>query len=192
MRNINILRILNLCLLLLACSVSNATSLYNKSTYESIVSDHVATNVGDSITVLIYEEASAGADAQLDAHKATDLSVGVTDTTAPERRGISIGSGYDGGAGVSRAGNLLASITARVIAIDSNGELKIQGNQKIELNEDVQTISLEGYVRREDIAADNTIASTRLSNANISYLAEGTLADRQKPGWLTQIFHWIF
>jgi len=170
----------------------SATSLYKESTYESIIGDHRAGKIGDSITVLIYEEATAGADSQLDTHKATDVSVAVTDTSAPNRLGISLGSGYDGGGGVSRAGNLLASITARVIEVGANGEMKIEGNQVIELNEDTQTISLVGYIRKEDIDTDNTVASTRLSNANISYVAEGTLADRQSPGWLTRIFHWIF
>ena len=169
-----------------------ATSLFRENTYKSIVGDHIATKVGDSITVLIYEKASAGADSQLDAHKSTDLSIGLTDSTGSERRGISLGSGYDGGGGITRAGNLLASITARVTEIDTNGEMKIEGNQQIVLNEDTQTISLLGYIRREDIGADNTIASTRLSNASISYVAEGTLADRQSPGWLTRVFHWIF
>lgn len=169
-----------------------ATSLYKESSYVSIVGDHIASKVGDSITVLIYEKASAGADSQLEAKKSTDLSIGFTGSTGPERRGISLGSGYDGGGGITRAGNLLASITARVIEMDANGEMKIEGNQQIVLNEDTQTISLTGYIRREDIGFDNTVASTRLSNANISYLAEGTLADRQSPGWLTRIFHWIF
>jgi len=170
----------------------DATSLYKEAVYESIIGDHVASKIGDSITVLIYEEATAGADSQLDTRKSTDLSVAVTDTNAPNRLGVSLGSGYDGGGGVSRAGNLLASITARVIEVSENGEMKIEGNQVIELNEDTQTISLVGYIRKEDIDTDNTVASTRLSNANISYVAEGTLADRQTPGWLTRIFHWIF
>lgn len=170
----------------------NATSLYKESSYESIIGDHIADKIGDSITVLIYEKASAGADSDLETHKSTDLTLGYTGANGTQRRGLNIGSGYDGGGGLSRAGNLLASITARVTKIENNGEMKIEGNQQIVLNEDTQTISLIGYVRSEDIENDNTIASTRLSNASISYLAEGTLADRQSPGWLTRIFHWIF
>ncbi len=187
----NILTGLLAMLVLLPAQLS-ATSLFNEEDYTPIASDRIAHKVGDSITVLIYEKAQAGADAHLGTDKSTDFTVGVTDRTAPERLGVSLASGYDGGGGVTRGGNLLASITARVIEIDANGELKIEGNQEIELNEDKQVIKLVGFVRKEDIEADNTVVSSRLSNASISYVAEGTLADRQSPGWLTRFFHWIF
>jgi flagellar L-ring protein precursor FlgH len=148
--------------------------------------------VGDSITVLIYESTTASASANADTSKETAVAVGVVDTTAPENRSLGIESTFNGGGDLSRSGNLLARITATIIEITDNGELVVSGEQYIELNEDKQTITLSGRLRKEDIGPNNTVISTRLSDAKIKYMAEGALADRQKPGWITRFFNWIY
>jgi flagellar L-ring protein FlgH len=169
-----------------------ATSLYTENKYVSMIGDRVAKNVGDNLTVLIYEKTSASADADTKTSEVTDVSLSGADNEGAERRAIGLGTAYKGSGGVSRAGNLLASITATVVEVNDNGELLIEGNQFIELNEDKQTITLKGRLRIEDIGKNNTVISSRLSDAKITYLAEGTLADRQKPGWLSRFFNWIF
>lgn len=179
-------------LLVLTPLLANATSLYDRDQYVSLVSDRVAKRIGDNVTVLIYETTSASASANSDTQKEMAASVGVVDTTEPEQRALGIESSFNGGGDVNRSGNLLARITATVIDITDNGELVVKGSQHIEMNEDEQTISLEGRLRPEDIGPNNTVLSTRLSDAEIRYLAEGALADRQKPGWLTRFFNWIF
>jgi flagellar L-ring protein FlgH len=44
-------------------------------------------------------------------------------------------------------------------------------------------------VRPDDIAPDNTIVSTRLANAKISYSGTGELANSQSMGWLSRFFN---
>ena len=173
-------------------SQATATSLYSDEDYSSLVSDRIARKVGDSITVLIYESTTASASANADTSKETGVAVGVVDTTAPENRSLGIESTFNGGGDLNRSGNLLARITATIVEITDNGELVVAGEQYIELNEDKQTITLSGRLRKEDIGPNNTVISTRLSDAKIKYLAEGTLADRQKPGWITRFFNWIY
>jgi flagellar L-ring protein FlgH len=172
---------------------SYATSMYSESNYVSLVSDKVARNIGDGVTVLIYESASASASNNTETNRKTDVKVGVVDANQnPDNRSIGIDSNFNGGGDLNRTGNLLAKITARIKEIDDNGEMLIEGQQFIELNDDKQTITLSGRIRKEDIGPNNTVVSTRLSDAKIKYLTEGTLADRQKPGWITRFFDWIF
>ena len=179
------------CLMMLA-PVTQAGGLYDEEAYVSLVSDHIAKHIGDSITVLIYETTAASATANTDTSRNTAVSGNVVDTGGPDSRKLGLGSDFSGSGGVNRKGKLLASITARVVDIDDSGELLVEGKQFIEMNEDKQTITLSGRLRQSDIGANNTVISTRLSDARISYLSEGTLADQQKPGWITRLFNWIF
>lgn len=185
-------QILQILIFMSVTGLVQATSLYNEDEYSSLVSDRIAKQVGDSVTVLIYETTTASASANADTSKETAVAAGVVDTQGPENRSLGIESTFNGGGDLSRSGKLLARITATIVEVTENGELRIEGQQYIELNEDKQTIALSGRLRKEDIGPNNTVISTRLSDAKIKYLAEGTLADRQKPGWITRFFNWIY
>ena len=52
----------------------------------------------------------------------------------------------------------------------------------IDVNDEKQEIRLEGKVRPIDIAENNTIQSTRIADAKISYMGDGVLGEKQKPG----------
>ncbi|MCW8932931.1 MAG: flagellar basal body L-ring protein FlgH [Gammaproteobacteria bacterium] len=185
--------ILILLLFVFTMSLAHATSMYNEEEYQALVSDPIAMKVGDSITVLIYETASASASTSADTSKETGIAVGGINTFVdPDNQSFDIESTFNGGGDLSRSGKLLAKITTTVMEIAENGEMLIQGQQNIEINEDTQTITLSGRIRKEDISSDNTIVSTRLSDAKIKYIAEGTLADRQKPGLITSFLNWIY
>ena len=47
-------------------------------------------------------------------------------------------------------------------------------------------------VHMEDISADNTVISTRLADAQISYVGHGLLGRQQKPGLITRFLGWLF
>ena len=79
-----------------------------------------------------------------------------------------------------------------VSAVLANGELLVSGEQFIELNNDSQEIKVSGRVRPLDILANNTVLSTRLADAKISFTGEGLLVNRAKPGVITQIINWLF
>jgi flagellar L-ring protein precursor FlgH len=46
-------------------------------------------------------------------------------------------------------------------------------------------------VRPQDIGTDNTVISTRLSQAKIEMSGQGLLAEKQKPGILTRFLSWL-
>ena len=53
-------------------------------------------------------------------------------------------------------------------------------------------IKFTGVVRPDDIAANNTIPSNRVANAEIRVEGKGTISRTQKPGFFTQILQSIF
>ena len=40
-----------------------------------------------------------------------------------------------------------------------------------------------------DIGPENTVPSTKVADAKISYSGKGTLADANRPGWLSRFFN---
>jgi flagellar L-ring protein precursor FlgH len=69
-----------------------------------------------------------------------------------------------------------------------NGLLEVRGEKWLQLNRGNEYIRISGLVRKEDIAPDNSILSTRVADVRIAYSGTGTLANTNEAGWLTQFF----
>src|SRR6202012_1920401 len=64
------------------------------------------------------------------------------------------------GEGQSTQGNSLAgSLTVTVMEVQQNGNLVVQGDKTLKLNQGDEFVHVSGTVRREDIASDNSITS---------------------------------
>ena len=76
-----------------------------------------------------------------------------------------------------------------VVAVQANGNLVVQGEKWININQGEEYIRLRGIVRPNDISPDNTISSERVANADIQYSGDGTLNDANEQGWLAKFFN---
>lgn len=95
---------------------------------------------------------------------------------------------FDASGTTKRSGNLAATITVRVIEVLPGGQLKIAGSREVMVNNERQYITLSGMVRSQDVAWDNSILSTSIADARISYSGVGVVNDRQRPGWAMRLF----
>jgi flagellar L-ring protein precursor FlgH len=171
---------------------ARADSLFNEATYRPIMSDHRSFDTGQSLTVLIYEQASAASSADTDTNRSTDISGEVRGNDNRNTGSLNLSNNFEGGGTISRSGKLMASVTVTITDKLDSGELLIAGEQVIEFNNEKQHIRLSGRVRPEDIDANNTILSTRVADARITYVGDGLLGKRQKPGIFTRFFGWLF
>lgn len=185
-------RILSMTLCLGLAGSVLADSLFDDSRYRAFVADPKAVHVGDNLTVVVTEIASMTTTARTTTDKDASLAATVRDTDRTRiQGGIDIGEDFSGGGRIERGGKLVAQVTVVVQEVRPNGDLWVKGEQEILVNEETQKLVVEGRVRREDIRADNSVPSNRLSEAKIAFTGEGLLAEKQKPGILTRFLSWL-
>lgn len=161
-----------------------------------LAEDLKARRLGDIITVVISEQASASKKASTGTSRGSSISAGIPKLLGLETSAIrnwadlsellsaSYGSKFDGSGSTSRQETLQATISAKVVDVIPNGNLLIEGRRNVKVNNEDQIIVLTGTVRGRDVSADNTISSALIADAKIAYSGKGIISDRQKPGWL--------
>lgn len=162
---------------------ARATSLYNPATYQPLTSDLRPRKVGDLITVMVYETASASSSAGTSAGRDAGIGVGVRSPNTDFTGSITTHNQTDGRGRTERAGRVLAQITVPIKEITRSGDLIISGEQTLDINQERQQIRLEGRVRPQDVSDTNVVLSTRVGNAKISYAGQGDVSDRQRTAW---------
>lgn len=172
-------------------TVGHAESLYRPDAYRALTADPRAQGIGDVVTVLIVEAASAESSADSTEDAGFELSAGLTDASGLSRGGVSVDTGSVGSGRTARAGKLRAQVSARVDKVLDNGNLLIRGSQLITINGEQQRITVQGVVRPIDIAPDNTVLSGRMMDARIEYVGEGWVARNQRPGLFRRLLQFF-
>ena len=163
----------------------------------SLYADHRARRVGDIVTIIVVESSKATKSAATQTSKKSEASGSLSDFFGlgelPLSMGTDAGSGYSGTGSTSRSGSMEAKISAIVTQVLPNGNLVLEGTRQVTVNDDIQTITINGIVRPKDVGADNSILSIYLADAQIKYVGDGPTA--QRPGIVTRIlqtpFHWV-
>ena len=74
-----------------------------------------------------------------------------------------------------RAVNFQGDISVRVTSVDKNGQLQIKGTKVIDVDKNKQTLNFSGWVRPEDISAQNIVVSERVADVALTYQLSGNL-----------------
>ncbi|MBI4682647.1 MAG: flagellar basal body L-ring protein FlgH [Nitrospirae bacterium] len=96
-------------------------------------------------------------------------------------------SEFKGKGDTNREGKLIATVTAKVVEVMPNGNLVLEARKELTINNEKQILVLSGMARPDDISSDNTIFSNKLADAQVYYLGDGVIQDKQGPGWMARI-----
>ena len=180
-------------------------SIYEAGYELRLFEDYRAHKVGDILTVMLVETTDASKSASTKASKSTSM-----DIQNPTLFGQQAGLANPVNLGITKLGNLAfnsdtshdfsgsgsstqsnslqGTIAVVVSEVLANGNLIVQGEKIIALNQGDEFVRLSGIVRPRDISANNTILSTQVANAHISYGGKGTINSANILGWLAKFF----
>ncbi len=157
--------------------------------------------VGDIITVLIVERASASKEATTETDRKSTMSAGIPNFLGLEKYIGQIGNDvisntalvnastendFEGGGKTARREDLSATLTTQIIEVLPNGNLRIEGTKTVTVNNEMQIVKLSGIVRPADVSPGNIVDSKNILNARIAYVGEGVISDKQQQGWLVR------
>jgi len=183
-------------------AAANNGSIYQAGFEQNLYSDRKAFRVGDIITITLNERTQASKNANSQMDKNSDNKVGLTSlfgsslTTNNPIGGndLSMNAGYSadrstkGDAKSGQSNSLTGSITVTVADVLPNGIIAVRGEKWLTLNTGDELVRIAGLVRADDIATDNTVSSTRVADARITYSGTGAFADTSQPGWFDRFF----
>lgn len=169
----------------------------------SPVAARIAVKRGDLVTVLISENQNVRNQEASDLSKATNLNykINLFDikpdafTTLPKLDADST-DGFIGAAKYEKSGAFTARLAAVVVDVLPNGNLVISGRREIRIDQETKLIEFSGVVRRFDIAADNSVTSELVANAQVLYKGSGPMTkhtNRQGIGsWFHDAISWLW
>ncbi|MEN7342614.1 MAG: flagellar basal body L-ring protein FlgH [Pseudomonadota bacterium] len=168
-------------------------AIYQEARDIRLFEDLRAHRVGDILTISLQENTSAQKSASTSTDKSSSASINnpVMFGRNFQRNGKNLldanlgsNSDFSGEGSSSQSNSLNGDITVTVVERLYNGNLRVRGEKWVTLNQGDEFIRLSGIVRPADINPDNSVASSRVADARITYSSKGILAAANKMGWL--------
>jgi flagellar L-ring protein precursor FlgH len=176
-------------------------AIYQAGQQMELFADLKARRVGDVLTILLNESTNASKNAITKTAKTTSVAntgptiFGKTITT----KGVPIlnttmngADSFDGEGSSTQSNSLAGSLTVTVIDVQANGNLVVQGDKTLKLNQGEEFVRVAGVIRPADIATNNTVTSDKLADARISYSGKGVVDSSNRMGWLARFFNSAF
>jgi flagellar L-ring protein precursor FlgH len=156
-----------------------------KSKQNMLFADNKAARIGDIVTVHVVERTTAlnKSITQDQRSVSNDLTLD-TGAATPTQMALGGGYGFNGRGQTSRSDQLSATVSCLVTEVLANGNLVIEGQRRMQINDEEQYILVKGMVRPDDITYNNSILSTQVANADIRYTGEGAMDGSQAPNWV--------
>jgi flagellar L-ring protein precursor FlgH len=149
--------------------------------------DYKAYHLNDTITIQISVQTTATQSGTVDSERTFTTSSAITGimgrTPAAVNPLLSANSSSALKGQGSTAHNTLfaTSLTGQVIAVLPNGNLVVEAERQIFMNNQHENVIVRGMIRPGDIGPNNTVASTALSNLEIEMKGKGIIADSVRP-----------
>lgn len=167
---------------------------FSAEAQRSLYEDVKATRIGDVITVVLMENisGSSSTDASNRSGTSGQASASVTGNLSSflPLFGANSSVDYQNSDRVTAQQSQLlrGNLSVRIEDVTPNGDLYVIGKRTMEINGEMHSVNLKGFVRPNDVDNFNRVPSYRVANAEIMYLKEDSFEhEKRRPGFVRRV-----
>jgi flagellar L-ring protein precursor FlgH len=170
-------------------------AIFQTASFRPMFEDRRARLVGDTITIVINENSSAGKAAGSSGSK-----TGAVAAAAPSLFGIlpgvtshlsasaSTSTSFQDKGAVTSSNNFISTMSVTVTDVLSNGNLVVGGEKQIGLDKSGEFIRFSGVIDPANITAGNIVSSTQVADAKIEYRTNNHVDKAEIMSMLARFF----
>jgi len=163
-------------------------SLWSPGDVSELSSDYKARKVNDTVVILVSVQTTAAQTGDVNSSRAFATSSAITGLAGHVKTAglnpllnANSTTTLKGAGATNSSTTFQTSMTAQVIAVLPSGNLVVEAQRKIFMNNQHEDVTIRGVVRPNDIQSGNTIPSAALSNLEIEMKGKGIIADSTRP-----------
>ncbi len=153
-----------------------------------LAADYKACHPGDLVIIHLVDNFTAGTAGENNQSRAfaaqSNIAQLVGALTSKNRLqsllNLSSSHSLDGKGQSTMSSNVTLNLAAQVMETLPNGVLVIQAARDITMGNDRQTVFVRGLIRTGDLAPDNSVASTSISDLQVEIKGKGAVADASR------------
>ncbi len=163
-------------------------------------SDYKARKLNDTLVIVASVQTTASQEGDVSTSRAASGTTGITGLAGGVKTNAlnpifsaNTATSLKGAGQTDSNTTFQTSLTAQVIAVLPSGNLVVEAQRKIFMNNQHEDIVIRGVVRPDDIGPNNTVPSAALGNLEIEMKGKGIIADatkRMNP--LARAIFWLF
>jgi len=174
-------------------------SLWSPSDVGDLSSDYKARKINDTVVILVSVQTTATQSGDVNSSRAFETSSAITGVAGEiNTKGLNplfnanSSTALKGSGATDSSTTFQTSMTAQVIAVLPSGNLVVEAQRKIFMNNQHEDVTIRGVVRPNDIGTNNTVPSAALSNLEIEMKGKGIIADSTRPpNRITRALLWL-
>lgn len=168
-------------------------TIYQRGHDIRLFEDKVARRVGDVLTVRLEESTKGEYKGKTKTDKKAQLSYPVPTLFGQVLPGLKVDTNteqtFDSTGNSDESDKLMGTISVTVTGVMPNGNLIVQGESWVSINQGQKYLQLTGIVRQQDIEPSNEVSSQRVAAAQITYGAKGQAGYATSGGLMTRLFN---
>jgi len=183
-----------------AVSGQTVGSLWSpNNTLGDLSTDYKARKLNDTIVILVAVQTTAAQSGDSNYQRTVQTSSAITGLAgALKTTGLNpllnanSSTALKGAGATDTSTTFQTSLTGQVIAVLPSGNLVVEAQRNIFMNNQHEDVTVRGVVRPDDIGPSNIISSASLSNLEIEMKGKGIIADSTRPlNPITKALLWL-
>jgi len=154
----------------------------------SLSSDYKAAAVGDLITIVVAHSLTSSNAGDVATARTYSASSGINSLPGKIKTGgvasllgLQSAETLSGKGQADSSSSLTTTLAGRVVAVLASGNLVVEAERVINMNNEKQTVTLRGLVRRGDIGPNNTVASNTIGDLELEIKGKGVISNGVRP-----------